>query len=106
THDSDVEGLRIEQYPDIGALGRLAPLERLTLGQRSNGRRLFPVGFIEPSIDVDRSCCPLRHRDWYFGAHAVWLVGGGRRAVEPCDRGEERHQAADVEGHLRSQRAS
>ena len=75
THDPDVERLLVEEDPDVGALGRLVTLERLTLRQQADGRRPVPVGFIQLSVDVDRSGRPLCSGNWRVASHAVRLLG-------------------------------
>src|SRR5438552_14876811 len=108
THDADVERLLVEQNADVRGLGRLAPFERLALRQRPYGRRFLPVGLIKLSIDVNRSGRPLRPGGRRVSANSVWLLGGGQRATETPDGGEDRRNAhaMDVEGHVRGQRAS
>ena len=108
TLDPHIQRLFVEQDPNIGALGRLAALERLALRQRSYRRSPSPVRFVEPSIDMDRSGRPLRDGNRRVAADAVRLLGGTGRAAQPSERGEDRYKAhaTDFERHLRGQRAS
>jgi hypothetical protein len=94
THDTDVDRLLVEEDSDVGALRRRAALERLTLRQRSDGRRSPPVWFIEAAIDVDRPRGALCHGDWRVRPHAVWLLSGRRRSDKPPNRDEQRRGPA------------
>ena len=100
-HDAQVERLFVEQDSDIRGLRRVTPFERLALRQRPDGRRLRPVRFVEPSVDVDCSGRPLRPCDWRVGADAIGLLGGRRRGKR-SDGHEERDEgrAPALEGHL------
>ena len=70
--------------PDVGALGRFVTLEGLTLRQQADGRRPVPVGFIQLSVDVDRSGRPLCSGNWRVASHAVRLLGRNSAVTKYC----------------------
>jgi len=54
-HDADVEGVFVEEEPDVRALAGGPAGNRLALDQRANRRGRGPIRFVEETVQADRS---------------------------------------------------
>jgi len=106
--DPDVQRVIGVQHANGGLLRWFSVFDRFTLPQRADWIRGLPGGLVQPTVDADSPGRPAGSRDRRVAARTAWLPGGGRRAVEQRDSGEERHQAhaTDLDRHHRRQRAS